>query len=157
MYPFRVFDSVVRCDSSTEQWTTSKKWQHLRRFCYNNFHLSLLTENQRWANVYTTCWANVSTTCWANVCTTCWANVCTTCWANVFLDEQSADGFASRNQRWPNENCSLRLNVGPTKNFHLLSGIGARSRYFLIFLDFFEALNIFFNVSSTREETILMP
>ena len=33
-----------------------------------------------------------------------------------FLDEQSADGFASRNQRWPNENCSLR------PNFHLLSG-----------------------------------
>ena len=31
-----------------------------------------------------------------------------------FLDEQSADGFALRNQRSPNENCSLRPNVGPT-------------------------------------------
>ena len=24
-----------------------------------------------------------------------------------FLDEQSEDGFASHNQRWPNKNCSL--------------------------------------------------
>ena len=36
-----------------------------------------------------------------------------------FLDEQSADGFASRNQRWPNENCSLRPNVGPTSTCYL--------------------------------------
>ena len=36
-----------------------------------------------------------------------------------FLDEQSADGFALRNQRWPNENCSVRPNVGPTSNFYL--------------------------------------
>ena len=36
-----------------------------------------------------------------------------------FLDEQSADGFASPNQRWPNENCSLRPNVGPTSTCYL--------------------------------------
>ena len=36
-----------------------------------------------------------------------------------FLDEQSEDGFASRNQRWPNENCSLRPNVGPTSTCYL--------------------------------------
>ena len=36
-----------------------------------------------------------------------------------FLDEQSADGFASPNQRWPKENCSLRLNVGPTSTCYL--------------------------------------
>ena len=36
-----------------------------------------------------------------------------------FLDEQSADGFASRNQHWPNENCSLRPNVGPTSTCYL--------------------------------------
>ena len=35
--------------------------------------------------------------------------------------------------------------------------IGARSRYFLIFLDISEAFNTSFDVSSTREETILMP
>ena len=38
-----------------------------------------------------------------------------------FLDEQSADGFASRNQRWSYKNCSLRPNRWP--NFHLLSGM----------------------------------
>ena len=36
-----------------------------------------------------------------------------------FLDEQSEDGFASRNQRWPNENCSLKPNVGPTSTCYL--------------------------------------
>ena len=36
-----------------------------------------------------------------------------------FLDEQSADGFALRNQRWPNKNCSLRPNVGPTSTCYL--------------------------------------
>ena len=36
-----------------------------------------------------------------------------------FLDEQSADGFASRNQRLPNKNCSLRPNVGPTSTCYL--------------------------------------
>ena len=36
-----------------------------------------------------------------------------------FLDEQSVDGFASRNQRWPNKNCSLRPNVGPTSTCYL--------------------------------------
>ena len=66
---------------------------------------------------------NVCPTCWANVCPTCWAYVCTTCWANIFLDEQSEDGFASRNQRWPNKNCSLKPNVGPTSTCYL--GLGA--------------------------------
>ena len=36
-----------------------------------------------------------------------------------FLDEQSADGFAFANQRWPNENCSLKPNVGPTSTCYL--------------------------------------
>ena len=36
-----------------------------------------------------------------------------------FLDEQSEDVFASRNQRWPNENCSLKPNVGPTSTCYL--------------------------------------
>ena len=36
-----------------------------------------------------------------------------------FLDEQSADGFASPTQRWPNENFSLRPNVGPTSTCYL--------------------------------------
>ena len=36
-----------------------------------------------------------------------------------FLDEQSEDGFASLNQRWPNENCSLKPNVGPTSTCYL--------------------------------------
>ena len=36
-----------------------------------------------------------------------------------FLDEQSEDGFASRNQRWPNENCGLKPNVGPTSTCYL--------------------------------------
>ena len=36
-----------------------------------------------------------------------------------FLDEQSADGFESRNQHWPNKNCSLRPNVGPTSTCYL--------------------------------------
>ena len=36
-----------------------------------------------------------------------------------FLDEQSADGFASRNQRWPKENCSLRPNVSPTSTCYM--------------------------------------
>ena len=36
-----------------------------------------------------------------------------------FLDEQSEDAFASRNQRWPNENCSLKPNVGPTSTCYL--------------------------------------
>ena len=36
-----------------------------------------------------------------------------------FLDEQSEDGFASRNQRWPKENCSLKPNVGPTSTCYL--------------------------------------
>ena len=36
-----------------------------------------------------------------------------------FLDEQSQDGFASRNQRWPNENCNLKPNVGPTSTCYL--------------------------------------
>ena len=36
-----------------------------------------------------------------------------------FLDEQSDDGFASRNQIWPNENCGLRPNVGPTSTCYL--------------------------------------
>ena len=36
-----------------------------------------------------------------------------------FLDEQSEDGFASRNQRWPNKNCSLKPNVGPTSTCYL--------------------------------------
>ena len=36
-----------------------------------------------------------------------------------FLDEQSEDGFASRKQRWPNENCSLKPNVGPTSTCYL--------------------------------------
>ena len=35
------------------------------------------------------------------------------------LDEQSADGFASCNQRLPNENCSLRPNVGPISTCYL--------------------------------------
>ena len=39
-----------------------------------------------------------------------------------FLDEQSEDGFASRNQRWPNENCSLKPNVGPTSTCYLGEG-----------------------------------
>ena len=43
-----------------------------------------------------------------------------------FLDEQSADGFASRNQRWLNENCSSRPNVGPTSTCYL--GSKAESR-----------------------------
>ena len=38
-----------------------------------------------------------------------------------FLDEQSADGFASRNQRWPNENYSLRPNVGQTSTCYLFT------------------------------------
>ena len=37
-----------------------------------------------------------------------------------FLDEQSEDGFASRNQRWPNEKLRLKTQCWP--NFHLLSG-----------------------------------
>ena len=36
------------------------------------------------------------------------------------LDEQSADGY----QRWPNENCSLRSNVGPTSTCYLGSYLG---------------------------------
>ena len=36
-----------------------------------------------------------------------------------FLDAQSEDGFASRNQRWPNENCGLKPNVGPTSTCYL--------------------------------------
>ena len=36
-----------------------------------------------------------------------------------FLDEKSADGFASRNQRWHNENCSFRPNVGQTSTCYL--------------------------------------
>ena len=39
----------------------------------------------------------------------------------TFLDEQSADGFASRNQRWPNENYSLRPNVGQTSTCYLFT------------------------------------
>ena len=36
-----------------------------------------------------------------------------------FLDEQSANGFASPTQRWPNKNCSLKRNVGPTSTCYL--------------------------------------
>ena len=36
-----------------------------------------------------------------------------------FLDEQSADGFASPTQRWSNENCSLKHNVDPTSTCYL--------------------------------------
>ena len=46
-----------------------------------------------------------------------------------FLDEQSEDGFASRNQRWPNENCSLKPNVGPTSTCYL----GLMSHYSAFF------------------------
>ena len=36
-----------------------------------------------------------------------------------FLDEQSADGFASPTNVGPTKNCSLKPNVGPTSTCYL--------------------------------------
>ena len=110
----------------------------------NNFHL--LTENLRLPNMLGQRLYNTL----GNDCTTCWANVCTTCWANV-LDEQSADGFASRNQRWPNENGSLRPNVGPTSTCYL--GNSAKDVEYLLPVKFVKFQSAFAEEKSKMSET----
>ena len=71
----------------------------------NNFHL--LTENQRLPNM-------LSQRLYIMLGQRLYSML-----GQRFLDEQSVDSFASQTQRWPNENCSLRPNVGPTSTCYL--------------------------------------
>ena len=87
----------------------------------NNFHL--LTENQRLPKMLGQRLYNMLGQCFYYMLGQRLYNMLGQRLYNMlgqrFLDEQSADGFASRNQRWPNENCSLRPNVGPTSTCYL--------------------------------------
>ena len=87
----------------------------------NNFHL--LTENQRLPNMLGQRLYNMLGQRLYNMLGQRLYNMLGQRLYNMlgqrFLDEQSADGFASCNQRWPNENCSLRPNVGPTSTCYL--------------------------------------
>ena len=84
-------------------WTIGKK--KLKKNIVNNFHS--LTKNQRLPNMLDQRLYNILGQRLYNML------------GQRFLDEQSADGFASRNERWPNENCSIRPNVGPTSTCYL--------------------------------------
>ena len=79
----------------------------------NNFHL--LTESQRLPNMFGQRLYNMLGQRLLNMLGQRLYNIL----GQHFLDEQSEDGFASRNQRWPNENCSLKPNVGPTSTCYL--------------------------------------
>ena len=87
----------------------------------NNFHL--LTENQRLPNMLGQRFYNMLGQRFYYILGQRLYNMLGQRLYNMlgqrFLDEQSEDGFASRNQRWPNENCSLRPNVGPTSTCYL--------------------------------------
>ena len=89
-------------------------WENeIKKNIVNNFHL--LTENQRLPNMLGQRLYNMLGQRFYYMLGQRLYNML----GQRFLDEQSADGFASRNQRWPNENCSLRPNVGPTSTCYL--------------------------------------
>ena len=108
-------------------WTI-EKMKTIKKNIVNNFHL--LTENQRSPNMLGQRLYNMFGQRLYNMLGQRLYNMLGQRWYNMlgqrFLDEQSADGFASRNQRWPNKNCSLRPNVGPTSTCYL--GMSARRR-----------------------------
>ena len=92
-------------------WTL-RKWK-LKKKLVINFHL--LTESQRLPNMLGQRLYNMLGQRLYNMLGQRLYNTL----GQHFLDEQSEDGFASRNQRWPNENCSLKPNVGPTSTCYL--------------------------------------
>ena len=106
-----------------------KKWKLKKKNTVNNFHL--LTESQRLPNMLGQRLYNMLGQRLYNMLGQHLYNMLGQRLYNMlgqrlynmlgqhFLDEQSEDGFASRNQRWPNENCSLKPNVGPTSTCYL--------------------------------------
>ena len=81
-------------------WTIGKM-KLKKKNIVNNFHF--LTENQRLPNMLGQHLPNMLGQRLYNMLGQRLYNML----GQRFLDEQSEDGFASRNQRWPNENCSL--------------------------------------------------
>ena len=100
-------------------WTIEK--MKIKKNIVNNFHL--LTESQRFPNMLGQPLYNMLGQRLYNMLGQRLYNMLGQRLYNMlgqhFLDEQSEDGFASRNQRLPNKNCSLKPNVGPTSTCYL--------------------------------------